>query len=181
VYGGPISIRVGGGPLPNVRFRRRSRSRTELVQAVHDEMGRARAEMRASVVDAVAIVEGRLRKDLDVRDQMADLVRRFEASRAEIDARDADLVRALDRFSDAYDLLARRIEEDRVERRALSEAIEHLATTLDAVASPRAVGPARDQVLGGTFDPTRGQDREVDLNEAERRDATVDDPERAVW
>lgn len=162
----------------NVRFRRRSRSRVEVLQALHDEMARARAEMRASVVDAAAIVEGRLRKELDVRAEMADLVQRFEVSRAQSDAHDGDVLRALDRVAGACELLARRMEEEREERRALNGAIEHLGTALASLGQPRAVRPARDQVLGGTVDPARGV--QLDLTGDDVDDGAFGGSERAV-
>lgn len=156
----------------NFNFRRRGHSRADLIQALHDEMSRVRSDMRASVADAVAITEGRLRKELDVRGEMTELVRRVETARREVDLHDEDVLRALHRVADSYELLASRIEEDRAERRALHGAIEHLTAALSIITPPRPLRPARDQVLGGTVDG--GSAADIDLTLDEDVDATLE-------
>jgi hypothetical protein len=138
-----------------MRFPWRSRSRVEVLQAVHDDVAHARDELRATVADAVAVAEGRLRKELDLREEMCELVERLDATSSQIHAHDADVLHALTRVAGACELLARRMEEDRDERRLLIGAIELLATALPAMSAPQPLRPARERVLGGTVDAAR--------------------------
>src|SRR5690348_11140495 len=108
----------------------RSRSRAELLQALHHEVTTARDELRATVVDAVAVAEGRLRKDLDLHEEMQELVTRLDTTCAEYETHDDEMRHMLTRVADAYELLARRIEEERAERRLLVGALEQLAQSM---------------------------------------------------
>jgi ABC-type transporter Mla subunit MlaD len=142
-----------------------------MLQALHVDVASARDELRATVVDAVAVAEGRLRKDLDLRDEMSQLVARVDTASAELDDHESDVLHALTRVAEAYELLAQRIDDDREERRMLILAIEHLAANVPAIGPPPPLRPARDRVLGGTVDPANAP--QLDLTEDMQPDASA--------
>jgi hypothetical protein len=150
----------------------RSRSRAELLQALHHEVTTARDELRATVVDAVAVAEGRLRKDLDLHEEMQELVTRLDTTCAEYETHDDEMRHMLTRVADAYELLARRIEEERAERRLLVGALEQLAQSMPALGPPQPpIRPPRDRVLGGTVDAARAP--QLDLTQEEAAEAAT--------
>jgi hypothetical protein len=153
-----------------VRWNWRSRSRTQLLEALHEELAFARTEMEVSLADAVAVVEGRLRKDIDQREQTtAELASRLDTACSALDAREVDLLNALTRVADACDAIALRVEMDGQERKALVDALENLAASLTAGTQTALPRPVRERVMGGTIDSSRSGT--LDLTDDDEIDA----------
>jgi hypothetical protein len=137
-----------------VKFNWRSRSRNQLLEALQHELAHARSELEASLADAVAVMEGRLHKDLEQREKTTqELSVRLDSACSAFENRELDLLHALTRVADACDAIAMRVEVDSQERKALIGALEVIADSLDANAQA-AIGPRdRDRVTGGTIAP----------------------------
>jgi hypothetical protein len=108
-----------------VRFGRR-RERAELSD-LRDEVTRLRTEMCRSIDDVqVAFSE-----------------------------RDTELARALRRVADACNVVAGRIEGERVERAALVDVVTRLSASVTASLAqlPTLASPPRHHVIGGSIDP----------------------------
>jgi hypothetical protein len=141
-----------GGP---VRWNWRSRSRADLVEAVQGELSAARVEMEASLADAVAVIEGRIRKDLEQREKTtAELATRVDVTCNALNARELELLHALTRVADACETIALRVELDGQDRKALIGALEGLASSVTGNGQA-ALGPRRDRVTGGTIEAVR--------------------------
>jgi hypothetical protein len=112
--------------------------------------------MEASLADAVAVVEGRLHKDLEHREQTTtELATRLDTACSALDAREVDLLHALTRIADACDAIALRVEIDGQERKALIDVLENLAGSLTGNGQAALSQRARDRVMGGTIDSSR--------------------------
>ncbi len=128
---------------------RRSTRRDEF-ESMRCQLAVADAEMRASFARAITGIESLLRTEHDDRMQTEiALLDAFGGLRDELADRDASFVRALERVADAWERIADRIEADRIERRALAEAVARLAESL----APEPAVPGRAttaHVIGGT-------------------------------
>jgi hypothetical protein len=143
----------------------RSRSRARLLEALQQQVAVARGEMEASLADAVAVVEGRLHKDLEHREQTTtELATRLDIACTTLDAREVDLLHALTRIADTCDTIALRVEADGQERKAMIEVLENLAAALTGNGQAALSQRARDRVMGGTIDSSRSP---LDLTEDE--------------
>ena len=126
--------------------------RTEAREALRDEMSAAADQhARAVLADAMSQIDLRLAKDREDRSR-ADLSTQtaIESLRfAVMDNQSPDIGPLLAHVAEMCTLVAERIEEDRVERRALTEAIAQLAraTAAPLDAPPVDVSP---RVIGGT-------------------------------
>lgn len=133
-----------------MRLNWRSRSRAQLLEALQGELAFARSEMEASLADAVAVVEGRLHKDLEQRERTTtDLATRLDVACTALDTRELELLHALTRVADACDAIALRVELDGQERKALITALESLAESFGGNGQAALTAP-RDRVTGGT-------------------------------
>lgn len=131
----------------------RSRSRLRLLEAMQEELARVRSEMDASLADAVAVVEGRMHKDLEQRaETTTELAARVDRACASIDSHELELLHALARVADACDTIALRVEMDSQDRKALIAALESVATSLTGDGQAALAPTARDRVTGGTVD-----------------------------
>ncbi len=120
---------------------------------MQEELARARSEMEASLADAVAVVEGRVHKDLEQRAQSTtELAQRVDRACASIDSHELELLRALTRVADACDTIALRVEMDGQDRKALIAALENIAASLNGNEQAALDARARDRVTGGTID-----------------------------
>jgi hypothetical protein len=134
---------------------RRGRARAELLELVRGELGVARTEIQATLADAAAGIGARVRTDLEQWEQATPaLVAALEGVRCDLVARDADLVDALKRVAEAYDLVAERIEADRLERSALVDAVARLAASPSTRGAGSLVPHSGQSVIGGTITPS---------------------------
>lgn len=87
--------------------------------------------------------------------------------RGEIDERDGDLVRALERVADSYEHVATQLEDNRRVQCLLAEGLVRLERRLAAIERgrpARELSPSGQRVIGGTITPPaellpRGDDR----------------------
>jgi hypothetical protein len=113
---------------------------------------RVQAEVQRTLAEFAAAVEVRLHAELDrSRQTQLTLIDSVRTLRQEVGARDTDLARALDGVGQAIDHAAEVVDSDRLERRALVEALGSL--TREVTERPFAyVAPdPPDRVIGGSF------------------------------
>ena len=112
--------------------------------------------MEASLADAIAVVEGRLHKDIEQRERStAELSARVDDTVASLTERELELLHALTRVADACDAIALRVEMDSQDRKALIAALEGLATSVTGNGQAALGAHSRDRVTGGTIEAVR--------------------------
>ena len=113
-------------------FRRR-RVEEELLELVRTELGTIRAEIQATLGETAAVLSSRVRTEIEHRmGEPHALAAGLQSVRNTIGARDAELAQVLKRVIETCDTLSQRVELDRSERIALTEAVGRLT---DAVAA----------------------------------------------
>ena len=134
-------------------FGKRRRVEAQLLEMVRAELAAARSEIQASLAESVAVLSGRVRSEVDMRmGEPSALVAGIQDVRNGMHARDSDLTHMLRRVAETCDVLAERVQLDRIERSALIDAVTRL-TTMIAVAGTLPAPPIRATVIGGTVDP----------------------------
>jgi hypothetical protein len=136
-------------------FRRR-RVEDDLLLLVRNELDSIRAEMQATLGETAAVLSGRVRSEIEHRmGEPHALAAGLQSVRNTIGARDAQLSQVLSRITETCETLSQRVELDRSERIALTEAVERLTTAVSAaetyVLTPASNGVST--VVGGTVDP----------------------------
>jgi hypothetical protein len=112
------------------------------VDAVREEMSAADSRARAVLANAMAQIESRLSNDhAETARLQATTQAAIESLRQEVASRPSDIGPVLEQVAAMCALVAERLEADRIERRALTEAITLLARP--------AVSDAPSRVLGG--------------------------------
>jgi hypothetical protein len=113
------------------------------------------AQVRARLTEFANVLDARLHAELDrSRQAQLALIEAVRNLRNDIATRDNELALTLDRVGDLIEHSTERLEADRVERRALVEAVGNLARSLalaDGSASPSASPRSRERLIGGTF------------------------------
>lgn len=137
-------------------FRRRQ-VEEELLELVRTELSTIRTEIQASLGETAAMLSGRMRSEIEHRmGEPHALAAGLQSVRNTIGARDAELAQVLQRVIDTCDTLSQRVELDRSERVALTEAVGRLTNAV-ATAESYALAPSANgasSVVGGTVDPT---------------------------
>ena len=133
-------------------FGRQPRRDMRVVEAIREEMSAADLQVRTMLADTVAQIESRLSRDREERERAqlsADTA--LEHVRATVAQYGTAMERVLQVFEQtarAWELMAERIEADRMERRALTEAITLLTRQQSTLLG-------RPRVIGGTvFSPS---------------------------
>jgi hypothetical protein len=127
-------------------FGRSKRRDAEALAAVREEMAAAELRARMLLADAVAKMELRLSRELEQRQRdQAVTESALETLRSSLSSSSTDVARALGQVANMCAIVAERLDADRLERRAFTEAIAR--ATLPPVA--KSEGPSR--IIGGTF------------------------------
>jgi hypothetical protein len=134
----------------------RRRVEEELLELVRTELGTIRAEIQATLGETAAVLSGRVRSEIEHRmGEPHALAAGLQSVRNTIGARDAQLSQVLQRITETCETLSQRVELDRSERIALTEAVDRLTTAVSAaetyVLTPAPTGAST--VVGGTVGP----------------------------
>jgi hypothetical protein len=127
----------------------------ELLELLRTEMGTIRADIQATLGETAAVLSGRVRSEIEHRmGEPHALAAGLQSVRNTIGARDAQLSQVLSRITDTCETLSQRVELDRSERIALTEAVGRLTDAVSA-AETYVLTPASNgsSVVGGTVDP----------------------------
>jgi hypothetical protein len=153
----------------------------DAIAQIRDDFAAAEQRNRAALIETIAQIESRFARDRDEREQsrMATeaAIERLRSSAA-VDA--SDMARVLEHVVRVFAMIDERLDSDRLERRAMLDAIRRLVPP--ATATP---AEGRSQVIGGTMFTASGSRPDpsppaIDLVEEEAEDA--DSPgENAVW
>ena len=143
-------------------FRRR-RVEEELLELVRTELSTIRAEIQATLGETAAVLSTRVRTEIEHRmGEPHALAAGLQSVRNAIGARDAELAQVLKRVIDTCDTLSQRVELDRSERIALTEAVSRLSDAVSAASTETYVLPGSGNgtatVVGGTIDATADGD-----------------------
>jgi hypothetical protein len=134
-------------------FGKRRRVETELLELVRYELAAVRSEMQAGLAESAALLSTRLRSEVEMRmGEPSALVAGLQGVRDGIESRDSEIAHMLRRVAETCDMLAERVQLDRIERSALVDAVTRLSTML-AVTGTLPAPPVRANVIGGTVDP----------------------------
>jgi hypothetical protein len=129
-------------------FGRQNRKHLQALEELHEELSAADFRARAVLNDAIAQIELRLTSDREDRERaQLSTQTAIERSQSVIAAQAMDLGRLLQQVANTCELVAERLEDDRFERRALSDAIARLAP------SPATPLESPAHALGGTVFP----------------------------
>jgi hypothetical protein len=139
-------------------LRRKRKVEAELIELLRDELSSMRAELQSTMAETAAVLSGRVRDEIEQRmGEPRALVAGIQGIRETIASRDSELLRALQRVGTTCEALAERVQLDRIERTALTDAVSRLSTAI-AVASAFTLPPtsttATGTVIGGTVEPT---------------------------
>jgi hypothetical protein len=138
-------------------FRRR-RVEEELLELVRTELGTIRAEIQATLGETAAVLSTRVRSEIEHRmGEPHALAAGLQSVRNTIGARDAELAQVLKRVIETCDTLSQRVELDRSERIALTEAVGRLSDAVAASSETYVLPPSSNgvsTVVGGTVDAT---------------------------
>ena len=115
------------------------------MEEIREQLTAADLRARAVLADAIAQIESRLTSDLEQRERLqASTELAIETLQRSVIGSATDVARALGQVSEMCAIVSEKIEADRVERRALTEAIAALARSQTAALD----APAR--TIGGT-------------------------------
>jgi hypothetical protein len=145
-------------------FARRKRQDAQAIEAIREQLSAADAHNRAVLADAIARIELRLSRDLEERERIqVSTETAIDNLRNAVTTRDADVARSLAQVANMCAMVAEQIEAERLERRALSEAVELLARP------PSPVLEEGPRVIGGTVfaSPELSHDVEISIVEDE--------------
>jgi hypothetical protein len=139
-------------------FRRR-RVEDVLLLLVRNELDSIRAEIQATLGETAAVLSGRVRNEIEHRmGEPHALAAGLQSVRNTIGARDAQLSQVLNRITETCETLSQRVELDRSERIALTEAVGRLTNAVAAaetyVLTPAPSTNGGSSVVGGTVDAT---------------------------
>jgi hypothetical protein len=151
-------------------FGRSKRRDAEALAAVREEMAAAELRARMLLADAVAKMELRLSRELEQRQRdQAVTESAIETLRSSLSSSSADVARALGQVANMCAIVAERLDADRLERRAFTEAIAR--ATLPPVA--KSDGPSR--IIGGTFFASTEVTDEPEISVVEADDDSAPD------
>ncbi len=137
-------------------LRRRRKAEAELIELVRSELASLREEVQSAMTDTAAVLSGRVRSEIEHRmGEPRALVAGIQGVRETIAGRDSELVHALERVGTTCESLAERVHLDRVDQRALTDAISRLTTAVARAGSfALPPGGGHATVVGGTVEPT---------------------------
>jgi len=152
-------------------FGRRRSIELKAVAAIREEMSAADMRARAVLSNAMALIELRLSKDAEERERIqATTEAAIENLRVSIVDNANGVGRVLEQVANMCAMVAEQIEADRVERRALAEAITLLARPLAGSAdTPR--------VIGGTVLAVSADAHERELSLLDQTELSLLEPE----
>ena len=142
----------------------------EALAAIREEMAAAELRARAILADAVAKMELRLSRELEQRRRDQTVTESaIETLRSAHSSSSTEVARALGQVANMCAIVAERLDADRLERRAFTEAIAR--ATLPPVT--KSEGPSR--IIGGTFFATADvpDDDEISVVEPIDDDSTA--------
>ncbi len=133
-------------------FGKRRRVDADLLDLVRGELATVRAELQATLAESVSMLSTRVRSEIETRmGEPSALVAGMQGIREGMTGRDTELAHVLRQVAQTCEVLAERVQLDRIERTALVDAVSRLTTTL-AMAGTMPAPQART-VIGGTIDP----------------------------
>ena len=141
-------------------FAHRKRQDAQVIEAIREQLSAADAHNRAVLADAIARMELRLSRDLEQRERLqATTETAIDSLRFSVSGSAADVASSLAQVANMCAMVAEQIEADRLERRALTEAVELLG---------RPTAPALEEgprVIGGTVfaSPEIAYDGEISI------------------
>jgi hypothetical protein len=152
-------------------FGRSKRRDAEALAAVREEMAAAELRARMLLADAVAKMELRLSRELEQRRRDQSVTETaIETLQSSLSSSSTDVARALGQVANMCALVAERLDADRLERRAFTEAIAR------AGRPPVAKGDGPSQIIGGTFFATSEVPDEPEISVVETNgDAPYDE------
>ncbi len=160
----------------------------ELFDLVRAELAAMRAEMHDGMAETAAVLSIRVRSEIEQRmGEPSALVLGIQDVRETIAGRDSELVHVLHQVGATCEALAEQVQNERIERTALAEAIKRLTNSLViggtfSLPPPTSATPSttRETVIGGTVDPARtevvepGADVEIDLDAVDLETVDLD-------
>jgi hypothetical protein len=139
---------------------RRGKRKEDAIDVIRAELSAAELRSRAMLADAIAKMELRLSRDVEQRRQLQSVTESaVKTLQSSLTDNATEVARALGQVANMCALVAERIDAERLERRAFTEAIGR--ATRPPVT--KVAGPS--QIIGGTFFATS---------------EVVDDPENSV-
>jgi hypothetical protein len=145
----PIARAYRGGTCRRkvrTMFGSRRRKDAEAIEAIRTELSAAELRSRAMLADAIAKMEFRLSKDVEQRRQLQSVTESaVKTLQSSLTDNATEVARALGQVANMCALVAERIDAERLERRAFTEAIGR------ATRPPTAKVAGPSQIIGGTF------------------------------
>ena len=127
-------------------FGSQKRKEAAALEAIRAELSAAELRSRAVLADALAKMELRLSRDVEERRRLQSVTESaVETLQSSLTNSSTEIARALGQVANMCAIVAERLDADRLERRAFTEAIARAGRP--PVAKPD--GPA--QIIGGTF------------------------------
>jgi hypothetical protein len=152
-------------------FGRSKRTEAESLALIREEMAAAELRSRAVLADALAKMELRLSRDLEQRRRLQTLTESaVETLQNSFGNSTSEVAKALGQVANMCAVVAERLDADRLERRAFTEALSRASRP---PAGARADGPSK--IIGGTFfamSETEPSDDELTVIDA--NGATID-------
>jgi hypothetical protein len=141
-------------------FARRKRQEAQAIEAIREHLAAADAHSREVLAAAIARMELRLSRDLEQRERLqVSTETAIDTLRHSVTTGAGDVARSLAQVANMCATVAEQIETDRLERRALTEAIQLLARP------PSPALEAGPRVIGGTVfaSPEISHDDEISI------------------
>jgi hypothetical protein len=146
---------------------RRKSMEIKAVAAIREEMSAADMRARAVLSNAMALIELRLSKDAEERERIqATTEAAIESLRTSIVDNANGVGRVLEQVANMCAMVAEQIEADRVERRALADAITLLARPLSGSADT-------SRVIGGTVLAVSGNANDGELSRLDQAELSL--------
>jgi hypothetical protein len=140
-------------------FTSRRRKDAQAIEAIRAQLSAAELRSRAMLADAIAKMELRSSRDVEQRRQLQSVTESaVKTLQSSLTDNATEVARALGQVANMCALVAERIDTERLERRAFTEAIGR--ATRPPVA--RVAGPS--QIIGGTFFATSEVADETELS-----------------
>ena len=152
-------------------FGSQKRKEAAALEAIRAELSAAELRSRAVLADALAKMELRLSRDVEQRRRLQSVTESaVETLQSSVTDSSTEIARALGQVANMCALVAERLDADRLERRAFTEAIAR------AGRPPVTKGDGPSQIIGGTFFATSEVPDEPEISVVETNgDAPHDD------
>ena len=152
-------------------FGSQKRKEAQAVEAIRAELSAAELRSRAVLADALAKMELRVSRDVEQRRRLQSVTESaLEHLQLSLTDNTAEIARALGQVANMCALVAERLDADRLERRAFTEAIAR--ATRPPIARPE--GPS--QIIGGTFFATSELPEEAEISVVDTNGESADAP-----